>query len=196
MSTLLLKILSPWKLPARKSSWSRYVRLYHWLLVRRLPKYRRSAISDVINLGSVRIIHNVRDFWYEQELQRFHIDVAQHLERHAQSYSLKQKSRRSKSFNWTESLLVFDGDKSYNIKRAKSLTIETDIEGLLKVSTAKDILLRSEFTAKSAPVRPMKVESEVNRPKQKINIKDTVPSPPPVQNKTTKHEGFEENDAF
>ena len=77
---IFLKVLRPADIPNRKTNWGYRLRFYHWLLLRLLPVYRKSAISDTLNLGETQIIHNVRDYWYEQELQRFHIDTAQHLE--------------------------------------------------------------------------------------------------------------------
>ena len=62
---VLLKILRPADVPDRKTNWGYRLRIYHWLLLRLLPTYRKCAISDALNLGGTQIIHNVRDYWYE-----------------------------------------------------------------------------------------------------------------------------------
>lgn len=212
--TFLLKILSPKEIPGKRNDWNWHVRCHEWMLRRLLPLYRRSAVCDTIQLGEVQIIHNVRDYWYEQELQRFHIDTAQHVEKRTPPFHLNRKQRRSGLFRWTEALLLFQQGKSYNIKRGKSISIETEMDGILKISAEKDIILRSEFVAKGAERHPQSQENpkvsasfpnvstpnvEDYRPKQKINIKDTV-SPKDTQmneqNRVSQHQGFEENNAF
>lgn len=206
----LLKILRPANIPNRKTNWGYRVRFYHWLLKRLLPVYRKCAISDTLNLGETQIIHNVRDYWYEQELQRFHIDTAQHLERQNAPYNLKSKYRRSQFFNWSESLLVFQNGKSYNIKRSDIFSIETELAGQLKVSSAKDFILRSEFAAKVAKPQRGGTDEETSettlldserkkQPRQRISVKDNVR--PAQQNvepraETVKYRGFEENNVF
>lgn len=212
--TFLLKILSPKEIPGKRTDWNWHVRCHEWMLRRLLPLYRRSAVCDTIQLGEVQIIHNVRDYWYEQELQRFHIDTAQHMEKRNIPFHLNRKRHRSGLFRWTEALLVFQHGQSFNIKRGKSISIETEVDGILKISAEKDIILRSEFVAKGAErhfqshERPKTSASFQNtaapnvedyRPKQKINIKDTV-SPKDTQthepNRVSQHQGFEENNAF
>ena len=89
---VLLKILRPADVPDRKTNWGYRLRIYHWLLLRLLPTYRKCAISDALNLGGTQIIHNVRDYWYEQELQRFRIDTAQHLGRQNVPLYIKKKN--------------------------------------------------------------------------------------------------------
>lgn len=207
----LLKILRPKDIPTRKTNWNWRVRLFHWILVKRLTAYSRGAISDTMNIGETQIIHNVRDYWYEQELQRFRIDIAQHVESSSTPYNIKRRYHRSCLFNWSETLLVFHGGKSYNIKRDKNFSIATDIAGGLKVSTDKDFILRSEFTAKFAGTNKTRnnlAETVPNQqlitppvrenmPKQKISIHDSVPiAKPSTEPKTTKYQGFEENDQF
>lgn len=206
---MLLKILRPADIPNRKTNWGYRVRFYHWLLLRLLPMYRKSAISDTLNLGETQIIHNVRDYWYEQELQRFHIDTAQHLERQNAPYNLKSKYRRSPLFNWSESLLVFQNGKSYNIKRSNIFSIETELAGQLKVSGAKDFILRSEFVAKIAkPQRSSANEDglaehldneRIIPTRQRVSVKDNIPTSPhnvEPSAETVKYRGFEENNIF
>ena len=212
MCHLLLKLLQPKDIPNRTTDWNWRVRFYNWLLVRLMPLYRRGAISETINLAAAQIIHNVRDYWYEQELQRFHIDTAQHLEKQSAPYGLNRKYRRSCLFKWSESLLVFNDGGSCNVSRAKKFTIETDINGQLKTSSDKDFIFRMEFIAKNnwnsdskpheqresfTPESKPTPQPKPNdyQPKQKIPVKDTIPSQSP-QNTTTKHQGFEENDIF
>ena len=207
---MLLKILSPRQIPNKRMSWNRYIRMYYWLIKRLQNSYCRSAISDAINIGDVQIIHNVRDYWYEQELQRFHIDTAQHLERSSAPYNLKQKFRRSSLFTWSESLLIFHNGKSYNVKRSNNFSIESDIDGLLKVSGEKDFILRSEFTVTFTKPRKNNTGEEIGdgtvsgqeyrkQSQHKVSAKDTIPvasSSIESSAETVKYRGFEESSIF
>lgn len=208
----IIKILSPKYLPSRKTSWDRRTRLYYKLLGWLLPIYRRSAISDSIKIGEIQLIHNLRDYSFEQELQRFCIDTAQHLEKSSAPFNIKRRFRRSCLFCWSESLLIFHEGKSYDIKRDRNFSIATDIVGTLKISTNKDFILRSEFTTKNTGVRCNSKNNVADciqtgqsiveivskgKPKQKISIRDTVPSTSSAQEpKMKKYQGFEENDIF
>lgn len=205
---ILVKIICPKVIPNRKSNWSYRVRFYHWLLFRLLPLYRKCAISDTLNLGETQIIHNVRDYWYEHELQRFHIDTAQHLERQSAPYNIKCRNRRSSLFKWSESLLVFYRGKSYNIRRSDIFSIETNLDGLLKVSGEKDFILRSEFAAKLAKSRSsvseglpsvVSKQGNGNPPRMRISVTDTIHSTPSSEGQiieSVKYRGFEENSIF
>lgn len=207
---ILLKVLRPADIPNRKSNWGYRVRFYHWLLLRLLPVYRKCAISDTLNLEETQIIHNVRDYWYEQELQRFHIDTAQHMERQSAPYNMKRKSRRSSLFNWSESLLVFHNGKSYNIKRSDLLSIESDLDGQLKVSSTKDFIFRTEFVVKVTKLRRSStsdeptvtvapIQEKEQQTHQRISVKDTMPTGPSSSKPavgTVKYRGFEENSIF
>lgn len=211
----LVKVISPTNVPSRKTEWNRYVRFYVWLLCRLKWLYARGAISDTINVGPVIVTHNVRDYWFEQELHRFGIDMARHLNSHTLPIIIKRRYRLPDIFSWTESIQIQCEGKKYTINRAKRLTFETDMDGAMKISTPKDLFFRSEFTAKndSTKERPQENDnSQLSHPqtkpdpppstkrnKPKITVKDTIPSPNTEQKKeihTTKHQGFEENDAF
>lgn len=209
---LLLKLISPNVIPNRRTDWGKKLHIYHWLLLRLLPLYRKSAVSDTFILEDMQIIHNMRDYWYEQELQRFYIDTAQHLEKSSAPFNVKRRFRRSCLFCWSESLLIFHEGKSYTIKRDRNFSIATDIVGTLKTSTNKDFILRSEFTTKNTGVRCNSKNNVADciqtgqsiveivskgKPKQKISIRDTVPSTSSAQEpKMKKYQGFEENDIF
>lgn len=208
----LLKTIRPDIIPNRKSDWNRYVRFYKWVLLKLMPIYKHCAISDTMNMGDLQITYNVRDYWYEQELQRFRIDTAQHLEKSSAPFNIKRRFRRSCLFCWSESLLIFHEGKSYDIKRDRNFSIATDIVGTLKISTNKDFILRSEFTTKNTGVRCNSKNNVADciqtrqsiveivskgKPKQKISIRDTVPSTSSAQEpKMKKYQGFEENDIF
>ncbi|MCR4665215.1 MAG: hypothetical protein K5660_07605 [Paludibacteraceae bacterium] len=206
-----LKLFRPKDIPNRKTDWNWRIRFYHWALVSLMPIYKRGAISDVVNVGDLQVIHNVRDYWYEQELLRFRIDTAQHLEKQSSPYNIKRKYHRSCIFNWSESLLVFHDGKSYNVKLGKDYSIATDIEGALKVSSSRDIILRSEFSAKLSGfnkgknqiTKPLRDKQVVDEPKsesslrRKIEVRDSVPpAHSPEESKTSKFRGFEESDIF
>lgn len=208
----LLKIISTDIIPNRKEDWNRHMRFYYWLLLKLMPVYKRCAISDTINIGETQIIHSVRDYWYEQELQRFHIDTAQHLEKSFAPFNIKRRSRRSCLFCWSESLLILHKGKSYAIKRDRNFSIATDIVGTLRISTSEDFIHRSEFITKNTRVRCDNKNNVADfiqagksiveivpksKPKQKISIRDTVPLASSAQEpKMKKYQGFEENDIF
>lgn len=220
----LLKIICPKVIPNRKTNWGYRVRFYHWSLLRLMPLYKRCAMSNTIQMGDVQVVHNIRDYWYEQELQRFHIDIAQHIEKVETPMILKRRYKRSELFNWTESIIVYANAKSYSILQSNSFAIQTDMSGVLKLSSAKDFILRSEFIAKTGKqIPPIREQSATQTThlnpspshrgtKYKISIKDAIPAPTdttPLVNaeenpqqyttplaKTTQFRGFEENELF
>lgn len=209
----IIKILSPKHIPSRKTSWNRRTCLYYKLLGWLLPIYRRSAISDSIKIGEIQLIHNLRDYSFEQELQRFCIDTAQHLEKSSAPFNTKRRFLRSYLFCWSESLLIFHEGKSYAIKRDRNFSIATDIIGTLKISTNRDFILRSEFIAKNTrevqrsirnnvtgsiqDEQPIVETAHEDKPKQKISIRDSVPSvTSSLEPKLKKYQGFEENSIF
>ncbi len=205
---LLLKLLRPRDIPQRKKQWNWQVRWYNFLLRWLLPIYKRCAVSDTIMIGKVKVVHMVRDYWYEQELQRFHIDIAQHMEKTALPITLKRK-RRSSLFQWKESLTIYADGKKYAINNADHWTIESEISGHVKLSTDRDFIVRTEFisnTRSAQTVQSAEPPKPANRANIKIPVKDTVPSQPkegtihkpPTDTtpKTTKYRGFEENDIF
>jgi len=205
---LLLKLLRPRDIPQRKKQWNWQVRWYNHLLRRLLPIYKRCAVSDTITIGKVKVVHTIRDYWYEQELQRFHIDIAQHMEKTTLPITLKRK-RRSTLFQWKESLTIYADGKKYAINNADHWSIESDISGQVKLSSDQDFIVRTEFTSntKSAKtVQSTETPKPADRANTKIPVKDAVPSPPKegtihkpqpgTTPKTTKYHGFEENDIF
>ena len=202
-----IQLFRPQNIPNRKTNWGYRVRFYHWLLLRLLPEYRKSAISDTLNLGETQIIHNVRDYRYEQELRRFCIDTAQHLEQQNAPFNLKHRNRRSFFFSWSESLLIFHNGKSYNIKRSDIFSIESELDGHLKVSCAKDFILRSEFVIKATIQQKSSIRENIITPprqtnkvlRQRVSIKDAIPedqSHHKLDSETIKYRGFEENSIF
>lgn len=186
MIFFLLKILSPKQIPVKKDEWSARVRFYHWLLCKLMNSYKHSAVSDTIHFGKIQIIHNVRDYWYEQELQRFKIDTSQHMENEIMPAKLSQKYHRSNVFDWTETTLVFCDGKSICIKRNKNIFVESDIPGELRCSNNSDFIVRADFVSKTEEINEQK-KSNVHS--QKITAKD--------QRRTAvKYQGFEENEIF
>lgn len=208
MLTFLLKIISPSVIPNRKTHWGKWVRFYYWLLLRLLPSYRKSAVSDTIILGNIHIIHSVRDLWFENELQRFRIDTAPHMECQSVPYFKKRNDHRSYLFKWTESLSIFQNGKNYNITRSTTSTIETELEGQLRMSVSKDIILRTEFVTKTQDIPNSthdtpysSTTSRKNGAKAKISIKDTIPTThmhdeTQSEPEKVKYQGFEENNIF
>lgn len=205
---LLLKLLRPRDIPQRKKQWNWQVRWYNILLRWLLPAYKRCAVSDTITIGKVKVIHTIRDYWYEQELQRFHIDVAQHMDKTTLPITRKLK-KHSPIFHWKESLIIYANGKKYTISNFDDWRIESEISGQVKISTDRDFIVRTEFTSNigsAQTVQSAEATKAANRANTKIPVKDTVPPlskegsmhEPPTDTtpKTTKYCGFEENDIF
>ncbi len=209
---LLLKIVRPRTVPTRKDQWGRGVRFYCWVLERLMAIYRRGAISDTVNVGGARVVHNVRDYWFEEELRRLHIKTDRHMTAQSTPFAVRRRYRRSRLFDWSETMVVYSGGRSYTIKRGGPFSIDTDMEGTLKAASSDNLVIGTEYTA-----RAVKTEPEESRKPQpdarpetphgddrsrfghKIKIGDTVPpkaSQEPKETPTTKFKGFEENDIF
>ena len=210
---LLLKIFSPKEIPSKKTEWNWRVRFQCWMMRKLLPIYKRSAINDTILLSETQIIHNLRDYWYEEEARRFGINTAQDIERCSMPFYINRRYRHSALFKWTETLLVYSNEKSYCIKRGKFFSIETDMEGLLRASTSNDIIMRTEFAVKKTTRQtesdawrlrkesPLSSETAPKQPKQKSSAKDTVQNGPddplnPSQDNLSQFNGFVENNMF
>lgn len=189
---IILKLISPKNIPNKRTNWNACLRFYYWALVKLMPIYKRGAIADTINMGEMQIVHNVRDYWYEQELQRFHVDTAMHIEKQS-NLNIKQKYHRAHIFNWTESLCVFNNGKSYMLSRRRNITLETDIEGVLKISNVRDFILRTEFTTKL--VKATKSGSKESETPRATKINTVLPIKPTEPNKI-KYQGFEEDCQF
>lgn len=207
---IILRILKPKHIPYHKTNWNWWLRMYYWIIRALLPLYKRSAISDTIILGNTQIFHNVRDYWYEQELQRFHIDASLDLEKRSMPYSVSRKFRHSRLFRWSDSLLILHEGTRYSIKRDKEILIDTNKEGTFKLSTEKDFILRSEFVAKEDRTQQDNHSKQTNsrepteasvkqESSSEIEIKDTIPIDKTGKQqspKLVKYQGFEENDLF
>lgn len=207
MMIFILKILSPRNIPNLRTEWGWRLQLYYWLIKTLLPLYKRSAFSDTIIVGNTQVIHNVRNYWYEQELHRFHLDAAFSIEKRSIPFIVNRKYKLSRFFNWSDSLLILHEGGSYSIKRDKEILIDADIEGILKSSTERDFIFCSEFVEKS--VRLLKeqtnnkiidlnsrTKSSKQKSSSKITIKDTVPTNTLQTPEFVKHQGFEENNLF
>lgn len=206
----ILRLLRPKHIPYQKTDWDWRLRLYYWIIRALLPQYKRSAISDTVILGDTQVIHNIRDYWYEQELHRFHLDAALKIEKGNVPYQLKRKFKLSRFFSWSDSLQILHEGRSYRIKRDKLFLIDTDKEGVLQLSTEKDFILRSEFVEKETKrqkekTTQQKAEYDFNSTSnekvvyRKIRIKDTTPkdnTTMPPSPKMVKYYGFEENNLF
>lgn len=205
---LLLKLLRPREIPQRKKQWNRQVRWYNFLLRWLLPIYKRCAVSDTIMIGKVKVVHMIRDYWYEQELQRFHIDIAQHMDKTTLPIILKRK-KNSLIFQWKESLTIYADEKKYTISNSDDWRIESEISGQVTISTDRDFIVRTEFTSNTRYAQNVQLPETIkatDKVNTKIPVKDTVPSQPkegsihtPPTDTTltiTKYRGFEENDIF
>ena len=143
---LLLKLFRVRDIPQRKKQWNWQVRWYNILLCWLLPIYKRCAVSDTITIGKIKVVHIIRDYWYEQELQRFHIDTAQYMEKATLPITLKRKNR-SILFQWKESLTIYADGEKYTINNSDKWSVKSEISGQVKLSSNKDFIIRTEFTS-------------------------------------------------
>lgn len=220
----ILELLSPKYIPRKMSEWSIHMHFYRWILKCLYRNYCKGAISDTIHIGNTKIVHNVRDYWYEQELQRFKINVTSHMEKN-KAFQRRVKYFRSRVFNWSESLIVYHDGQNYNVIREKYVGIDSNMDGQLKTSSGINTIFRIEFIAnvekqnKKQDTSSVMLDSSslIKTPKSrsgrhKISIKDNIPkstdtishitsednSQPSIttSSKTNKYQGFEENDIF
>lgn len=207
MMVFILKILRPQNIPNHKKEWDWRLRLYYWLIKTLLPLYKRSAFSDTIIIGNTQVIHNMRSYWYEQELHRFHLDAAFSIEKRSIPFIVNRKYKLSRFFYWSDSLLILHEGGSYSIKRDKEIMIDTESEGLLKSSTERDFIFRSEFVERNEiPLkeqtyrRKIELNSRTTSTKQKssskIMIKETIPINTLQTPQFVEYQGFEENNLF
>ena len=204
----LLKITSPKNIPSHKTDWNWHVRLHGWIISKLRRLYSRGAVNDIIQLGNVKIIHNVRDYWYEQELRRYHLYVEPRPKAVSQKYHSPKWLFRSCLFRWEESLSVSDNDKSYSVRRKKRMAIDSDIIGRLMVSEPQDSIVQTKFISDTDATENTDTSNNSRPPKRntknkrgKIRIKDQRDNPKPKQPvqtvpQTTKFKGFEENNSF
>ena len=107
--------------------------------------------------------------------------------------------------------MVFHEGKSYNVKRSDTFSVETELEGQLKMSEAKDFILRTEYVAKDVRLRKSsKTEDTIEETtsprqsnekpsRQRVPVKDIIlteslPAKPAAE--TIKYRGFEESSIF
>ena len=167
----LLKILRPSEIPVNKADWGKRVKVYYWTLCRLMPLYRSGMVNESIEIDDVSVLHNVRDFEYENELLRFNVVFTEHLVTHKGSYYLQKcKYKCYHCFNWTESFVV---------KHSKYLDVKTDINNVFNASNIDQMQCTN---------------------KHKIHVKETIqePSAPVNRNKLEKQHkaGFDLNDIF
>lgn len=222
---LLLKLISPKKVPRYKSNWKFRHKCYSAMLILLLRRYSRGVIDEVIVLNGVKVSHTLRDEWFENELRRFGIEFSPNLKATTTPSLEKRKYRRSRLFNWKETLSVIKARKRCTIVRERGITLESNLDGTLKSSSGYDGILsiwveetsigspKDDSPRRTTPPREQPAvkttPGEPPQKKRKIHIKDTItpqdtptpkpPASPPQEQPAdafTQHKGFEENDLF
>lgn len=202
----LLKVFSPNVIPRKTNDWNAGLRLYRWILILLYKLYCKGAISDIIYIDNIKVLHTVRDDWYENELHRFNIKLTSQLETSEIPPLNRTKYHRSSIFTWSETLQVLIDKNSYNIKRNKQVNIDTDINGQLRISNTTSDVYCTEFTIKTtihttatATAHSISRHNPKSKLKHKISVKDSTP----ITNITMKDKpisvkfrGFEENSIF
>lgn len=155
--------------------------------VRRLQRlYRRYAYYDVINLGSVRIVHSCRDEVFEGWIKTIGRDIRPHMVANGR---LPKTSRFQskwlpfyKFFEFKRQLTVSQAGKKLQIDRTSQLIVSNEMNGTFNISDDTDILLRTnyEITARIHIRDTQKEASEVNNPK-----KSTIESPTQIRERVS-----------
>lgn len=150
----LFKLLNPYnngrKSPRRKSSfWSRLrFKVYDVLIKVMKGCYRRYAFSDVVEVGQVRVVQDLRDLEFELWMEQAGIEIKQHL-----STSRMPKAKKKifgcrplySFFHFRHQLTVFSDEKSLTIDRTHNLLFENSLVGQLSLSDANDIISSTCF---------------------------------------------------
>lgn len=220
---LLLKLISPKKLPRKKTDWKFCHKFYKVMLKLYLRLYSKGVIEDYIVVNDVTVLHTLRDVWFENELQRFDIKLKPTLVAAKKQALQTRKHHRYRTFNWEDKTTVLHLGSSCSITHNKRTSFDTDMSGQLQTSSNNDRILSIRFTESRKGRTPIekkptertepREESEVpptpvSQPKKKkIHIKDTIKHRQETshveetekatpQDSFTKHAGFEENDIF
>jgi len=190
---LLLKLISPKKLPRRKSEWRFHHKCYKVLLNHLLKRYSPGVIDDTITLNGVEVKLTLRDEWFENELTKFGISFSPTIK--ATQKLSKKRYRRSSLFSWKETLTVAQSRNRCSIVRNESVTLDSNFDSTLQSSGSNDAILVIKLSDHSRPLpKKHKIEDisetipateeqptePTNSPnpaptkKHKIHIKDTV----------------------
>lgn len=190
---MLLEKLSPSNIPKKRSDWSVYITFYNWLLKKLAKRYSCGAVYDTIQIGETTFIHSVRDNWFEQELKRFNLPTKVTINCQSVPYFITNKYFQSCFFNWTESLVVYYGEKGYGITRNKTTSIEANLIGKIKTSKPNDLVAVTEFTAeikKATPVTVVNSKPQDGQQQKKEPQKEPEKKP---ENKPEKNQPVKSN---
>lgn len=142
----LLKLLSPRTIPNNKQQWNWQIHLYVWILQQLQRCYKRGALSDTIRLGNTQLIHNRRDYWYEQELKKYHLYNESDLQPTSPPVTNKLEHIRSFLFHWEDTSILLQNGKYYSIKRNNgTLSIDSNFEGVLIVHLHNKTVIKTEI---------------------------------------------------
>ena len=195
---LLLKLISPKKLPRKRSEWRFRHKCYMALLKWLKKHYILGVIDEVVVVNDVMVSHTLRDEWFEDELQRFGIGCSITFQNDGTNSIKSKKYRRSSLFLWKETLVVLHGQTKCSIVRDTVTAVESNLEGSFKVSTSVNGIFafrieeprketattaRRHRTFRSEPTIESTVEQATTdqepattppKKKHKIRIKDTI----------------------
>lgn len=123
------------------------IRLYQSILRCLLKSYRQYAISDMITIdgGRIKIVHELRDLEFENELARNNIDVRPHMLYNDIPVAISKGRFRFcfKYFKWKDQKSIYFGENELFIKHDDSLLINGNVINNILCSSAKDIIVRS-----------------------------------------------------
>ena len=202
---LLMKLISPRTVPIQME-WKFRHKFYHFLLKAVLLLYVRGKIDDRIVFNGVEVIHNLCDEWFENEMQRFGIDISMTYHVTATDCLDKRWYHRFSMFKWEEKLKITHQGAECCIVRGNRVNFNANVAGVLLSSSDDVVSIRFEERAERI-VLGKQVETIAKPKTKKIQFKETeglrpMPSVEVTPKETspkgtyTQHRGFEENDIF
>lgn len=172
-------------------------KVYCGMLAMLRRTYASVAICDRIDIstGGIRIVHERRDFGFEDELRLFGFDTTPRLAETPLPVSLRKKrfSPGSGYFRLNDRLSVYSLDGETIIEHGKQLNIGSTVSGttmLMASPATADIIFRTEIG----------IATNGNKTKTAISPLPTPPKPAPAEPVAPENEkiydGFIEDDSF
>ena len=168
--------------------------------------YVRGKIEDCIVVNDVEVIHHLYDEWFENELQKFGININTTYHVTPKDCLDKRWYHRFSMFKWEEKLKVTYRGKGCCINRNNRVEFNTNMAGML-LSSSDDIVSIKFDESKERSTSSVDMVTKEKPSTKKIQFKEAVNlSVKPSENGTlkkaspkssyTQHKGFEENDIF
>ncbi|WP_405375741.1 hypothetical protein [Pseudobutyrivibrio sp.] len=188
--SLLLKILRPKKISRRHVDWTWRHHFYRWILKRMCYLYKFGAVHDVIQLGKIKCIHNIRDEAFENELKKFDVEAKIIMRNEHTPYNRAGHFVHFHFFKWTETLTIYNEKSEYCVTRNTTHSVSTNMLGEFRTSEPNSILSITEFIenniqAKQQKDKPTRQSSQLQHERHKESVKTENIKPVTIQSKGT-----------